>query len=117
MYALTQQPDELPGLALAVYIWSTLLLFCAKISKYTGYVYGLGQPYELAILRHLRPCPLPAMIGMGAARVLALSYPCSWVCLELLARAYWCAWWHVSVSCISQPVWTCKHCDARASLG
>jgi len=32
------------GLAQTVNIRSTFVLFCAKFSKYTGYIYGCGQP-------------------------------------------------------------------------
>jgi len=34
----------LVGLAQTVYIRSIFVLVCAKISKYTGYIYGFGQP-------------------------------------------------------------------------
>jgi len=33
------------GLAQTVYIRSTFVLSCAKISKYTGYLYDFGEPY------------------------------------------------------------------------
>jgi len=33
------------GLAQTVYTHSIFVLFCAKIFKYTGYIYGFGQPY------------------------------------------------------------------------
>ena len=37
------------GLAQTVYIRSIFVLFCAKISKYTGYIYVFGQPYTCMI--------------------------------------------------------------------
>ena len=33
------------GLTQIVYLRSIFVLFCAKISKHTGHIYGFGQPY------------------------------------------------------------------------